>query len=194
MPRALLATVAFATVLAGCGGGDAGPADRAPRADRPAPPPAPEGMPGPEAPAPEAARLPADVPTAPEGPPPPGAERVIRSWLSAVRAADLGRAADVFARSARVQNGGPVLRLSTRRSAVTWNAALPCGAVLSRIRGARGYAVVRFRLVDRPGADCGSGTGAPAYGAIRVRDGRITDWFRLPGPVAPPDAPSGPFV
>jgi hypothetical protein len=186
-----------AALAAGCGsGGDARDEGApAPRADREPPPaqPAPEARPTPP---PDAGGLPRDVPTVPTGPAPKGAEKVIRTWAAAVRAAEMDRAAGTFAIGARVQNGGPVERLRTRASAVRWNTALPCGATVTSVRGSRGYAIVEFQLAERSGALCAGGRGAAAFGAIRVRDGRITDWFRLPDPVAPPgtDAPTGPFV
>jgi limonene-1,2-epoxide hydrolase len=181
----LLALLAMA--VAGCGGGGDQP-EQAREA-----PPQPREQPREQAP-PAGPRLPEGVPTSPDGPAPAGSERVIRAWLAAVRRADFEAAADTFARGAKVQNGGPVARLRTRAETVLWNAALPCGATLTSARGARGYAIVQFKLVDRPGAACGSGRGAPAYGAIRVRDGRITEWYRLPDPVAPPGSPDTPFV
>jgi hypothetical protein len=48
------------------------------------------------------------------------------------------------------------------------------------VGGAQGYAIVRFRLTQRKGADCGTGTGHTARSAIRVKDGHITAWYRLP--------------
>ncbi len=196
--RVALLPVLLAALAAGCGsGGDArDDGAPAPRADR-EPPPAQTTPDAEPTPPPDAGGLPREVPTVPSGPAPKGAERVIRSWAAAVREAEMDRAAGFFAVGARVQNGGPVERLRTRASAVKWNSALPCGATLTAIRGSRGYAIVEFQLVNRSGALCGSGRGAAAFGAIRVRDGRITDWFRLPDPVAPPtgeDAPAAPFV
>ena len=82
-----------------------------------------------------------------------------------------------------MQNATPVFVLPDRAAAERWNRGLPCGAQVSDLAGAAdGYTIVSFRLVKRRGADCGSGTGGQAQIAIRVRDGRITDWFRLPGP------------
>jgi len=197
---ASLAVLAAAAALGGCGGSggdapsdDAAQQDAPPPAGRtaPVPAPAPDGAP-PAAPA--VPGLPRGVPTSPDGPAPAGSERVIRTWLAAVRRADFAAAAATFAPDARVQNGGPVARLRSRAQAVAWNAALPCGATLANAGGASGYAIVEFRLTDRRGSRCGSGTGAPAYGAIRVRGGRITEWYRLPDPVAPSGSPDAPFV
>lgn len=189
LPLLALALV-LALVAAGCGG-SGGSQERAQTAPRTIPEAAPDAAP---APAPPGSGVPKGVPSAPAGDAPAGAEPVIRRWLAAVRDADFDRAAGTFARNAKVQNGGPVLRLRDRAAAVLWNSALPCGAKLTKIGGAGGYAVVQFELVDRKGSACGSGKGAPAYGAIRVQDGRITEWYRLPGPVAPSGDPNAPFV
>ena len=193
----------LAAAAAGCGGGSSSEQDTpsaanpAPRGeDAPAPVPAPggdDGSGGAPAPSP-VPDLPEGVPTSPDGPAPAGSEAVIRRWLAAVREGDFDAAAATFAPGAKVQNGGPVLRLKGRREAKAWNAMLPCGAKLTTARGAKGYAVLEFRLTDRRGSPCGSGTGAPAYGAIKVRDGKITEWYRLPDPVAPSGDPDAPFV
>lgn len=140
-------------------------------------------------------------PSADPRPAPAGAERVIRDWTAAVRAADFEKAASYFAVPSRVQNGGPPRTLDNPALVIAWNATLPCGARLKRLTGAPGgFAIAEFVLTDRRGSSCGSGTGAPAASAIRVRDGRITDWYRLPdGPPPPgepvvPDAPEGPSL
>ncbi len=190
----LLAAVLAAAGTTACGGNDANQTQGAnprPQEDErrssPALPPGGPAQPGarPRSPL----DLPAGVPDRGTGSPPAGTERVVRAWTAAVRKADFPAAARLFARRARVQNGTPVLVLQDRAAATRWNALLPCGAQVTRTQGAAdGFAIVRFRLVDRRGADCGAGTGGEARIAVRVRDGRITDWFRLPegGRSAPP--------
>ena len=156
-------------LLAGCGGGG----ERSERADttstRPAPPPEIRGT----------SPL---VPTEATGPAPPGATKVVRSWAAAVREAEWERAADLFARNAKVQNGGPVERLKNRAYALVWNASLPCGATVEGVGGAKGYAIVEFRLTERRDGACGSGIGKRARSAIKVEGGRMTEWYRLPDP------------
>jgi hypothetical protein len=156
--------------LAGCGGGDER-AETTPTEADPAPPPQIRGPPP-------------IVPDEATGPAPPGAAAVVRSWAAAVREARFERAADLFARNARVQNGGAVERLKNRTYALVWNASLPCGATVESVGGADGYAIVRFRLTERRGGSCGQGRGRPARSAIKVREGRITEWYRLPDPPA----------
>jgi hypothetical protein len=165
-PSALALVLAL---LAGCGGGGDERAETTPTRTGPAPPPEIKGT----SPI---------VPTEAVGPAPEGAAKVIRRWAAAVRAAEWERAADLFAPNARVQNGGPVERLESRAFAIVWNASLPCGATVEEVGGARGYAIVRFRLTDRKGSSCGRGAGNAARSAIRVEDGRITGWYRLADP------------
>ena len=138
--------------------------------------------------------LPPVVPTTANGPAPAGAAPVVRAWADAVRRADVERAAGLFADGARVQNGGPVERLDTRERRLVWNASLPCGARITEIAGANGYAIVRFRLVERRGGSCGAGIGAPARVAMKIDDGRITGWYRLPAPGEAQAPPRGPLV
>lgn len=135
----------------------------------------------------------------PQGPsarptrPPAGAQRVIERWLAAVRRSDFERAASYFAVPARVQNGGPPRTLDNPALVIAWNATLPCGARLTRATGAAGgFTVAEFVLTDRRGSSCGSGTGAPAASAIKVEDGRITEWYRLPDGAPPPGEPVRP--
>ena len=155
---------------------------------------APEERPTPQRPVPQG-------PGAKASPAPKGAERVIRDWTDAVRASDFEKAASFFAVPSRVQNGGPPRILDNPALVIAWNATLPCGARLVRLTGGPGgFAVAEFELTDRKGSSCGSGTGAPAASAIKVKDGRITEWYRLPdGPPPPgepvrPEAPQAPGV
>jgi hypothetical protein len=185
--RTIVAPLLCLAALTGCGGGGDEERPRAQTAPRPAPAPAPApGLTGPQR---TPLDLPPGVPTVASGAAAPGSERVIRAWTDAVRVADFDAAAALFGRRARVQNGTPVFILQDRAAAKRWNAALPCGARVTRARGAsRGFTIVRFRLVERRGADCGSGTGADASAIVRVRGGRITDWYRLPDGAGVPRA------
>jgi hypothetical protein len=137
--------------------------------------------------------VPAYVPRDASGPVRRGDVAVIPRWLKAVRDGRIAGAARLFALPSKVQNDTPVLTLRTPRERLAFNANLVCGAIVKRARGVRGYVVLDYVLTDRPGADCGSGAGLSARGVIRVRRGRITEWYRLwesvrqPSPVR--DAP-----
>ena len=196
-----------ATVAALCGlfaacGGDGGfeqrdpPATSAPQAA--APPPQPRSR-GPLA-------IPPGVPLRESDVGDPAAIKVIRLWSDALRRSDVERASTFWAIPSKVQNGTPVLTLATAADVRVFNGSLSCGSMLTSALGARdGFTIAVFKLTRRPGADCGTGTGRHARTAIRVRDGKIAEWYRLPddpnaplpAPEAPPDepqAPAGPII
>jgi hypothetical protein len=178
-------------LLAACGGGghdDAG---------RPAPQPAARLSPAPRGPG----DLPARIPLEGTGPGNPAAIKVIRLWSEALRRSDVTAASALWAVPSRVQNGTPVIPLASLQDVRTFNGSLSCGSQLVSALGARGsaFVVAVFKLTKRPGADCGSGTGQRARTAIRVRAGKIVEWYRLPDdPDAPAPAtsppPAGPVV
>jgi hypothetical protein len=140
--------------------------------------------------------LPRTVPDRATGPADRASTRVIRRWLAALNG-DVTRAAHFFALPSKFQNTGtPVLTVDSERERIAVNLSLTCGARAIETGGAGRYTIVTFRLIDRPGGDCGTGTGGTARGAILVARGRIREWYRLPdepgGTPAPPAAPAGP--
>jgi hypothetical protein len=132
--------------------------------------------------------------SAESGPVTAAEERVIRHWAASLRHGDVAEAARSFALPSIVENGTPPLKITTRAQAEAFQRALPCGATVLRLeRRAHGFVVTTFRLTERPGpGTCGTGTGGLAQTAFRVRDGHITEWFRVPLPseVAPSGTPS----
>jgi hypothetical protein len=143
--------------------------------------------------------LPAAIPRTVSGPADKAAAATIRSWSAALRGGNIKRATSFWGLPAKIQNGTPVLTLSTRDDVRIYNDSLPCGAVLESAGGARGgYTIATFRLTERRGTGaaaghCGTGVGNHAQTAILVRRGRIVGWYRLPNV---PDAAtnSGPVV
>jgi hypothetical protein len=182
---ALVTTLLCAGLLSACGGSP-GAGDQA-RTQTAAPkartvPPAPQSR-GSRDPR----ELPAYVPLKASLPPDPQRTAVVRAWSAALRAGDIAAANALWAAPAKVQNGTPVLKLSTPAQIAIFNGSLPCGSVVTQAGGAPGgFVVATVRLTRRKGADCGSGTGNTARTAIRVRGGRIVEWYRLPDD---PDAP-----
>lgn len=180
-----------ALLLGACGGGDD------------------EGGGGPAA-APEAAAplsrapqgpqdLPARIPLEGTGAGDPAAIKVIRLWSEALRRSDVKAASALWAVPSKVQNGTPVITLASAQDVRAFNGSLSCGSQLVSALGAKGtaFTVAVFKLTKRPGADCGTGVGDRARTAIRVRNGRITEWYRLPDdPDAPATTPppAGPVV
>jgi hypothetical protein len=176
--RLLPSIVLFGALLAACGGSPDGPKDQA-RTQTVAPELAPEPT-GP-------LDLPAGVPLKPTGKADPDAARVIRAWSGALRAGDVAAATALWAIPAKVQNGTPVFKLPSRIHVRVFNASLPCGSVVTAAGGApHGFTITTFRLTQRKGGDCAASAGAVARCAIRVRDGKIVEWYRLP---TDPDAP-----
>jgi hypothetical protein len=51
------------------------------------------------------------------------------------------------------------------------------------------FTTVTFRLLERPGGDCGTGVGQRATTSFQVEDGKIVDWRRV-GEL-PPTQPGG---
>jgi hypothetical protein len=157
-------------VLAGCGGGDDPTHARTQTV-------APEVAPAPRTPL----ELPAGIPLKSTGPADPAGTRVVRAWSKALREGDVAAATALWAVPSKVQNGTPVLTLSSRRFVRLFNASLPCGSVVTSTGGAgRGFTITTFRLTQRKGARCDATSGATARSAVLVRNGKIVEWYRLP--------------
>lgn len=128
----------------------------------------------------------------------PGAVKVIRQWSDALRRNDVTLASSLWATPSKVQNGTPVITLRSAAAVRLFNDSLSCGSrLVSALRAPHGFTLAVFKLTKRPGGACGSGTGHTARTAIRVRNGKITGWYRLPddpGDAVPaqPDPPPEP--
>lgn len=189
MPRrpALLVLAALGLVLpGGCGSSSSAtstPAAATTAAAAPAAPP--QSTPSPQSPSapavPKELLPPAGVPRRPDGRPADAVSaRVIRKWLSALRAGDIARAARFFALPAKVQNATPVITLRSAADREAFNDSFPCGARATRLEhGSGGYTIVEFVLTERVDGDCMGAAGGTARSAIRVVRGHITDWYRL---------------
>jgi hypothetical protein len=117
---------------------------------------------------------------------------VIRGWAGALAAGDLDKAASYFALPAIVANGTPPVRITTRGEAREFNQLLPCGGQVVATARHAPYIYATFRLTNRPGGDCGAGTGGLAATAFLIRDGKIAEWRRLPNPGSGQPAPRTP--
>ena len=202
LPFATAAILLSVVLLAGCGGDDA--KERDPAAATPPPAQSTEPQPQPRSGGPLA--IPRGVPLRESTTGDPAAIKVIRLWSEALRRSEVALASSFWAVPSKVQNGTPVLTLATAAEVRAFNDSLPCGSMLTSGLGApRGFTIAIFKLVRRPGADCGTGTGQHARTAIRVRNGKIAEWYRLPddpnAPLPAPDAapaepqpPAGPII
>ena len=162
-----------ALALASCGGSD--------QAKRPGPPEVttPPASQGP-------LEIPARVPLKATGAADPQQAAVVRAWSKALRSGDVAGASALWAVPSKVQNGTPVLTLSSRAEVLLFNGSLPCGSFVRSTGAAQDFTITTFRLTDRKGGDCDAAAGASARSAIRVREGKIVEWYRLPDD---PDAP-----
>ncbi len=167
--RAPAIALSSCLLIGACGGGG-----------NPRPPATSSSTPRAQTPATDPLALPAGVPRSATGPADPRAARTIRAWAQALGRGDVTRAVSYWAVPAKIQNATPVLTLASKADLRLFNGSLACGAVLTGAGSARGYTIATFRLTERRGGDCGSGTGHSARTAILVRGGRITGWYRLP--------------
>lgn len=122
------------------------------------------------------------APTARARPADAASLRVIRGWSDALRRGQVNRATDYFALPSVVENASPPVKLRARRDARAFNRSLPCGARLQRAYRIGGYTAAVFVLTERPGGDCGTGTGNQAATAFVIRRGKIVEWRRLADP------------
>lgn len=156
------------------------------------PSPAPQTVaddPGPIAPTSDFA-LPPGVPDKPTGPAAAVSRRVIDNWLKALRGGHIKAAAHYFALPSKFQNATPVLTVHNEQERIAVNTSLSCGAVATEMGAAGVYTIVKFRLTERRGGNCGTGVGGIARGAIRVERRKIKEWYRLPDkPGGEQDAP-----
>ena len=77
----------------------------------------------------------------------------------ALRRGDIKTAAHYFALPSKFQNATPVLTVNTEQERIAVNMSLSCGAVATEMGGAGAYTIVKFRLTERPGGDCGTRRG-----------------------------------
>jgi hypothetical protein len=117
-------------------------------------------------------------------PPPPPA--IVRAWSRALNANDNEAAAALFARGARVVQPGVDVRL-TPKLALAFNASLPCGGRIIRLRQHGERVVATFLLTERPGHRC-DGPGQKAAALFVVRRGSIVRWQQVPVPATQPPA------
>ena len=114
----------------------------------------------------------------------PSGESVIRAWTEAVYDGRYGKAADLFARRAIIQQGVTFV-LTSRARALAFNRSLPCRAKVRTIeREPHGVLLATFDLFPGRAGACPDGGSARVR--FMVRAGKIETWHQLP------DAPSAP--
>jgi hypothetical protein len=137
-----------------------------------------------------AAAPPEATPTATPTPKPQGGpvtseeKRIIRGWSDELRQGHVTAASRYFTIPSVVSNiTGGADKLSSRDDVKQFNATLPCGAKLVKTRrSVNRFVVGTFKLSERPGGACGTGTGTLAEVAFLIRHHRINQWVRVADP------------
>jgi hypothetical protein len=107
-------------------------------------------------------------------------DAVIRGWADALRAGHVAQASLFFAIPTVVSNGTPPVPLRSRSDVEFFNAALPCGARVTKTEDRGTFVVATFLLTERPGpGNCGSGVGGTVQTAFEIRGGKIVQWRRV---------------
>jgi hypothetical protein len=190
--------VLAAGILVGGGscGGQTNPA--ATSAVQQAPRPVQRPQAPPPGPPPDDDGLPPQVPVRATAGARAGDVRVIEEWLAAQRQGDLRRASRVWRLPSLFQDGTPVITVSQTPQRLAVMASFRCGAALETAGAAGAYVVASLRLMPRPGARCGAAAGHVTRAAIRVGNGQISEYYRLPADprreprrLAPHPAPGG---
>lgn len=104
---------------------------------------------------------------------------VITGWVDTLATGDVEGAARYFALPSVAENGSILIRIRTLEDAVSFNQALPCGARLIAAETFGEFTTATFRLLERPGGDCGPGTGGIASTSFLIEDDRIVEWRRV---------------
>jgi hypothetical protein len=102
---------------------------------------------------------------------------VIEGWARALRRGDARAAARYFALPVVIAQGTSA-RMTERSELVAFNAGLPCGVRLLRVRPTGRFVVATFRLTRRPDNVCDA-PGQTLRVAFIIRGGRFREWRRL---------------
>ncbi len=114
---------------------------------------------------------------------------VIDNWAKALAKGDIDTAASYFATPSTAENGPVLVKINNLDKAKAFNESLPCGATLTDAVTEGDFTTATFKLTDRPGGDCGQGTGGLAKTSFVIKDGKITQWRRVGDQ---PQSPSDP--
>jgi hypothetical protein len=138
-------------------------------------------------PTPVATPTPTTTPKPVGGPVTATEKRIIQNWADELRAGHVNAAASYFDVPVVVSNGEPPATLASKADVLQFNATLACGAKLVKTRrDVDHYVIGTFELTNRPGGNCGTGTGELAEVAFIIAHDRINQWLRLSDPQPDP--------
>lgn len=103
---------------------------------------------------------------------------VISAWADSLTRSDFDAAARFFALPAIVFQSVP-LELTTAAAAKQFNSGLPCGARLEDVQQNGRYIVGTFRLLTRPGSECGD-VNQLVRVAFVFSGRRFSEWYQVP--------------
>lgn len=103
---------------------------------------------------------------------------VISAWADSLTRSDFDAAARFFALPAIVFQSVP-LELTTAAAAKQFNSGLPCGARLEDVQQNGRYIVGTFRLLTRPGSECGD-VNQLVRVAFVFTGRRFSEWYQVP--------------
>ena len=116
--------------------------------------------------------------------------QVIDEWSRALATGDVDGAAEFFAIPSVAENGPTLIEIESQADARRFNSSLPCGAELVRAETEGDFTVATFRLIERPGGDCGAGVGGTAQTSFVIEGSKIAEWRRVgAGSGAPEEVP-----
>ena len=105
--------------------------------------------------------------------------KVIEGWSDALRKGDVKAAADYFAIPSTAENPPLLTKIASTKAAIAFNDSLPCGAKVISAHTEGDLTTATFRLTDRPGGGCGTGTGGKASTSFDIENGKIVEWRRI---------------
>ncbi len=108
-----------------------------------------------------------------------GDAQVIDEWSRTLSSGDVAAAAEFFAIPSVAENGPTLVEIKSQADARRFNSSLPCGAELVRAESEGDFTVATFELTERPGGNCGAGTGGAAQTSFVIEGSKITEWRRV---------------
>jgi hypothetical protein len=115
-------------------------------------------------------------------------QRILRAWSARLNAGDYDGLARLFRLPAVIVQGQYEYRLTTRHQIAVWHSGLPCSGEIVSIRYEGRFAIVTFRLGNRPKIKCDA-PGTLTAVRFAFVGGKIAGWAQVPLPKVAPTGP-----